>query len=298
MLYWGGVCSFEIKLDEIAGLDYWNPLLVDASRVVIEAGDGWRLGWKFRASFANRKMRDWRVPLVAMAKNLQELLRHREDYPMMIQRPWFVPVGTSQSWAPTMVYVRESNPPLHSGYPGTRYAHPGIKIQLSFNHTNHVLPISPICLGCNHAQKIRNWNDPPLPVLVYEHRYKCKSSILYIYIYILCIYIYVYIYIYIYIYVCFHMCSMIITISKSKHRIWGWPLPGSQPDPALVPRPRRVPCALRLAEGSDADVPTAGSQGGLHHGQGAGNPKIPWKIWKLKMERRWFAEWRKMISLK
>lgn len=32
-----GVCSFEIKLDEIAGLDYWNPLLVDASRVVIEA---------------------------------------------------------------------------------------------------------------------------------------------------------------------------------------------------------------------------------------------------------------------
>ena len=100
-----------------------------------------------------------------------------------------------------MVYVRESNPPLHSGYPGTRYAHPGIKIQLSFNHTNHVLPISPICLGCNHAQKIRNWNDPPLPVLVYEHRYKCKSSILYIYIYIyiLCIYIYVYIYIYIHI---------------------------------------------------------------------------------------------------
>lgn len=38
------MCSFEIKLDEIAGLDYWNPLLVDASRVVIEAGDGWRLG--------------------------------------------------------------------------------------------------------------------------------------------------------------------------------------------------------------------------------------------------------------
>jgi len=37
----GGVCSFEIHLDEIAGLDYWNPLLVDASRVVIEAlGDG------------------------------------------------------------------------------------------------------------------------------------------------------------------------------------------------------------------------------------------------------------------
>ena len=33
----GGVCSFEIYLDEIAGLDYWNPLLVDASRVVIEA---------------------------------------------------------------------------------------------------------------------------------------------------------------------------------------------------------------------------------------------------------------------
>jgi len=32
-----GVCSFEIHLDEIAGLDYWNPLLVDASRVVIEA---------------------------------------------------------------------------------------------------------------------------------------------------------------------------------------------------------------------------------------------------------------------
>ncbi|CAK9034769.1 unnamed protein product [Durusdinium trenchii] len=32
-----GVCSFEICLDEIAGLDYWNPLLVDASRVVIEA---------------------------------------------------------------------------------------------------------------------------------------------------------------------------------------------------------------------------------------------------------------------
>ena len=28
------MCSFEIKLDEIAGLDYWNPLLVDASRVV------------------------------------------------------------------------------------------------------------------------------------------------------------------------------------------------------------------------------------------------------------------------
>mmetsp|Transcript_14389 Transcript_14389/g.26941 ORF Transcript_14389/g.26941 Transcript_14389/m.26941 type:complete len:552 (-) Transcript_14389:63-1718(-) len=32
-----GVCTFEILLDEIAGLDYWNPLLVDASRVVIEA---------------------------------------------------------------------------------------------------------------------------------------------------------------------------------------------------------------------------------------------------------------------
>eukprot|EP00438_Fugacium_kawagutii_P008296 Skav206319 [mRNA] locus=scaffold1420:42719:47696:+ [translate_table: standard] len=30
----GGVCSFEVTLDEIAGLDYWNPLLVDASRVV------------------------------------------------------------------------------------------------------------------------------------------------------------------------------------------------------------------------------------------------------------------------
>ena len=66
------------------------------------------------------KMRDWRVPLVAMAKNMQELLRHREDYPMMIQRPWFVPIGTSQSWA------------------------------------------------------IRNWNDPPLSVLVYEYRYTCK----------------------------------------------------------------------------------------------------------------------------
>lgn len=31
-----GVCSFEIPLEAIAGLDYWNPLLVDASRVVIE----------------------------------------------------------------------------------------------------------------------------------------------------------------------------------------------------------------------------------------------------------------------
>lgn len=32
-----GVCSFEIQLRDIAGLDYWNPLLVDASRLVIEA---------------------------------------------------------------------------------------------------------------------------------------------------------------------------------------------------------------------------------------------------------------------
>lgn len=32
-----GVCTFEILLGDIAGLDYWNPLLVDASRVVIEA---------------------------------------------------------------------------------------------------------------------------------------------------------------------------------------------------------------------------------------------------------------------
>eukprot|EP00930_Biecheleria_cincta_P039563 TRINITY_DN27190_c0_g1_i1.p1 TRINITY_DN27190_c0_g1~~TRINITY_DN27190_c0_g1_i1.p1 ORF type:complete len:1200 (-),score=168.23 TRINITY_DN27190_c0_g1_i1:53-3652(-) len=32
-----GVCTFEIALGDIAGLDYWNPLLVDASRFVVEA---------------------------------------------------------------------------------------------------------------------------------------------------------------------------------------------------------------------------------------------------------------------
>lgn len=32
-----GVCTFEVDLREIVGLDYWNPLLVDSSRLVIEA---------------------------------------------------------------------------------------------------------------------------------------------------------------------------------------------------------------------------------------------------------------------
>jgi len=32
-----GVCTFEIDLSDIAGLDYINSLLVDASRLVIEA---------------------------------------------------------------------------------------------------------------------------------------------------------------------------------------------------------------------------------------------------------------------
>jgi hypothetical protein len=48
------VCSFEIKLDEIAGLDYWNPLLVDASRVVIEAGD-LEIGMKIQGFFCQQK---------------------------------------------------------------------------------------------------------------------------------------------------------------------------------------------------------------------------------------------------
>ena len=51
---WGlreaGVCTFEILLGDIAGLDYWNPLLVDASRVVIEVGQQWYDGLQPRSS--------------------------------------------------------------------------------------------------------------------------------------------------------------------------------------------------------------------------------------------------------
>eukprot|EP00445_Apocalathium_hangoei_P021924 CAMPEP_0203893664 /NCGR_PEP_ID=MMETSP0359-20131031/36712_1 /ASSEMBLY_ACC=CAM_ASM_000338 /TAXON_ID=268821 /ORGANISM="Scrippsiella Hangoei, Strain SHTV-5" /LENGTH=153 /DNA_ID=CAMNT_0050815863 /DNA_START=90 /DNA_END=547 /DNA_ORIENTATION=- len=32
-----GVCTFEVVLDDIVGLDYLNPLLVDASRLAVEA---------------------------------------------------------------------------------------------------------------------------------------------------------------------------------------------------------------------------------------------------------------------